>query len=309
MMINLLKVLFLFGFLLPTLHYASLIKYHQYIMRLAEPFAIYNVGMVNVILVAFVILWSTFSKELKSERIKTIGTFLLMICILTPSLLLLIAIFIARSMIQIVSNFYLSWIGSVVIMLPILWIIKLADSVVNLKGSVTTPINYTIAGYISIIFLNSIENIGFGYLMDIDNLSYIGLKALIIFADFLFLILNSIAPINITRQFSFVSELSTIGELPKWLIATFIITSATYFYFKLELSKDELILEKNFNRLEPTTIESTLFRIGLTILIAVTLTVILLWIMGPLLSIGLPIIAILLTIICVMEILKRLRVN
>ncbi|MEM2339145.1 MAG: hypothetical protein QXW83_02970, partial [Nitrososphaerales archaeon] len=104
-------------------------------------------------------------------------------------------------------------------------------------------------------------------------------------------------------------ELSTIGELPKWLIATFIITSATYFYFKLELSKDELILEKNFNRLEPTTIESTLFRIGLTILIAVTLTVILLWIMGPLLSIGLPIIAILLTIICVMEILKRLRVN
>ncbi|MEM2338852.1 MAG: hypothetical protein QXW83_01465, partial [Nitrososphaerales archaeon] len=123
-MINLLKVLFLFGFLLPTLHYASLIKYHQYIMRLAEPFAIYNVGMVNVILVAFVILWSTFSKELKSERIKTIGTFLLMICILTPSLLLLIAIFIARSMIQIVSNFYLSWIGSVVIMLPILWIIK-----------------------------------------------------------------------------------------------------------------------------------------------------------------------------------------
>lgn len=307
-MINLLKVLFIFGFLLPTLHYALLIKYHQYIMRLAEPFIIYNVGMINVILVTFVILWSTFSKELKSERIKTIGTFLLMICILTPSLLLLIAIFIARSMIQIVSNFYLSWIGSVVIMLPILSIIKLVDSIVTLKGSVTTPINYTIAGYISIIFLNSIENIRFGYLMDIDNLSYIGLKALIIFADFLFLILSSIAPINITRQFLFVSELSTIGELPMWLIATFIITSATYFYFKLELSKDELILEKNFNRLEPI-IESTLFRIGLTILIAVTLTAILLWITGSLLSIGLYIIAILLMIICVMEVLKRLRVN
>ncbi|MDW8045112.1 MAG: hypothetical protein RMJ31_04990 [Nitrososphaerota archaeon] len=303
------RVAFFLGFLLPILHYASSIKYHRFLTMIGEPFIMYNINMVSVMLVTFTILWLAFGNELRSKRIQTIGTLTAMGCVLLPSLLLLISIGMMGSIVQFVSNLYLSWIGAVVVMLPILWIFKLANSTLNLKDGVTAPISYNIAGYLSIIFLNSIENLRLRSMMEVDSLSYIGLRALIMLADFISSLLSSIIPISTRRAF-FISELSSLGELPTWLIAIFVITSATYFYFRLGLGKDESILERGFNRLESITIESTLFSIGISILTAVVLTATLFWIIEWSSSLGLPItitLAILLIAICVMELLKRVN--
>ncbi|MEM4297429.1 MAG: hypothetical protein QW815_03580 [Nitrososphaerota archaeon] len=245
--LRLLKPLFLLGFALPYLHLAFTTDYISYLRLLFT--SIYSIGPATGPAVFGIVLIALYmAKPLLQRKGWFHGLFIFSIIDLMfiPSVLFMVAIFLFKGLLDFGSKMYLAGLTVALIIAPGLLFLSQAEHVVSLKGGVALPATMTLVAYATLSLLAGISE---HQPTDLSSLGMDLFHTLALASSFTGSGRRAWAPFELA------------------MAAVFTITSALYFYYRLNNPKDELE--------DPTRPEfvvlGSFFSIALVVLLAIVL--------------------------------------